>query len=266
MNKIKVFLDTNILLKVFLSYRKLLKGHIELSEMPNYINDEETLKFTFEKCIYESYLAFRGIGGKKPDEGRGDWADRFLTSLNDPKTVSKLISQFHSDNQRSAFYWLNLIEELECYEFGKDVDLIFESEKEEYLEEEKKLKELLNQRELFLNLCDQFCTMINFFGIKLLTYLEIFGVNKENNRLVSFTRPSDLDSFVRRTAIPSEDFEIIYSAERIGADIFVTDDKKLITCSNSLGLSSFLKPSSFCRSDEYEEKIINIMRMKYLNS
>ena len=98
--------------------------------------------------------------------------------------------------------------------------------------------------------------MIKFFGIKELSYLEIFGKNKENDLLLSFTLPSRLDSFVRRTAIPSEDFEIIYSAERIGANIFVTDDKKLTTCSKSLGLNSFLKLSAFCGSNEYEKKKI----------
>lgn len=254
MSELRVFLDTNVLLKAFLNYRKFKKGTIDFSDIQLFANDKETLKFTFEKCLYECFLAFRGIGGKKPDEGRGDWADRFLNSLNDPKTVSKLISQFHGDSKGLAFFWLNHIESLRYYEFGKHACWIKDNEKEKYLEEQAKQKELLLQRDLFLNLCDDFYDMIDFFEIKILSYMEIFGNHTRNDLLISFNFPSMLSTFVQNTAIPSEDFEIIYSAERIGADIFVTDDKKLITCSKSLGLNSFLSPSAFCESHEYEEK------------
>ncbi len=254
MYKAKVFLDTNVLLKAFLSYRKFSCEEIDLSQIQLFIRDKETTKFTFEKCIYEAYLTFRGIGGKKPDEGKNDWADRFLILPDAPKTISKLISQFHGDNKSYAFYWLNNIDSLMYHEFGEHLSLIKDDEKEEYSKEQIKLKELLHQKQLFLQLCGEFRNMINFFEIKILSYVDIFGHDKTNDLLISFTFPSMLDSFAKNTAIPSEDFEIIYSAERIGADIFVTDDKRLITCSKSLGSNSFLDPSAFCQSDEYEEK------------
>ncbi|HCA42190.1 MAG TPA: hypothetical protein DEP28_02940 [Bacteroidetes bacterium] len=254
MAKAKVFLDTNVLLKSFLSYRRFKNGELEKSKMPLFMIDTETEKFTFEKCIFEAYLAFRGIGGKKPDEGRSDWANRFLKNLDDPDSISKLISRFHGDNKGYAFLWVNQIEGISPIEMRKDIKYISEEDKIEFEENVKKIEELQRQRELFLNLCDDFNSMINEFQIHELSYIEIFGQIKNSNKLVSFESPASLDSFVKRTAIPSEDFEIIFSAERIGTEIFVTDNKKLITCAKSLGMNSFLSPAAFCTGDEYEEK------------
>lgn len=256
MKKAKVFLDTNILLKSFLSCRRFKNKELESSKMPLYLTDVEAEKYTFEKCIFEAYLAFRGIGGKKPDEGRSDWADRFLKELSDPDSISKLISKFHGDDKGYAFYWINQIEGISPESMEEDVKYVRDENKEQFGEDIEKLKGLKMQRELFVNLCDDFRSMIQKYEIKVLPYIQIFGEVKNTSELVSFESPACLDSFVRRTAIPSEDFEIIFSAERIGAEIFVTDDKKLITCSMSLGLNSFLGPSAFCTSDEYLEKKI----------
>jgi len=254
MKKAKVFLDTNVLLKSFLSYRRFKDGELDKSKMPFYMIDNEADKYTFEKCVYEAYLAFRGIGGKKPDEGRGDWANRFLKKLDDPDSISKLISKYHGDNKGYAFYWVNQIEGVSPQSMKEDLDYIKEEDKEDFKKEIKKLEDLKLQRDFFLNLCDDFNLMIKQFGIQVLPYVQIFGKIESSNQLISFESPSNLDTFVRRTAIPSEDFEIVYSAERIGAEIFVTDDKKLITCSKSLGLNSFLSPAAFCTGEEYQEK------------
>ena len=254
MTKAKVFLDTNVLLKSFLSYRRFKNGELEKSKMPLYMIDNETEKFTFEKCIFEAYLAFRGIGGKKPDEGRSDWANRFLKNLDDPDSISKLISKFHGDNKGYAFFWVNQIEGIFPSDMKEDIKYIADEDKSEFEGNVKKFEELKMQRELFLNLCNDFNSMIKEFQIHELSYIEIFGQIKSSDKLVSFESPVSLDSFVKRTTIPSEDFEIIFSAERIGAEIFVTDDKKLITCTKSLGLNSFLSSAAFCTGDEYEEK------------
>lgn len=254
MKKAKVFLDTNVLLKSFLSYRKFKNGELEKSKMPLYMIDAETEKFTFEKCIFEAFLAFRGIGGKKPDEGRSDWANRFLKNLDDPDSISKLISKFHGGKKGYAFFWVNQIEGISPNNMKEDIKYIADEDKSEFEKNIKQFEDLKIQRELFLNLCDDFNSMIKNFKIHNLSYIKIFGQVKGSEKLISFESPTSLDSFVRRTAIPSEDFEIIFSAERIGAEIFVTDDKKLITCAKSLGLNSFLSPSAFCTGEEYEEK------------
>lgn len=254
MRKAKVFLDTNVLLKSFLSFRRFKKGSLKKSKLPLYLIDPDSKKYTFEKCIFEVYLAFRGIGGKKPDEGRGDWANRFLKELDDPDSISKLISKFHADNKSKAFYWINEIDEISIIDIRRNIDFVTDEDKVKVEEQLKKLEDLKIQKELFLDLCDDFNYMVNSFNISILSYIEIFGQLASSVKLVSFESPAYLDSFVKRTAIPSEDFEIIFSAERIGAEIFVTDDKRLITCANSLGLNSFLSPTAFCTADEYEEK------------
>lgn len=256
MRKAKVFLDTNVLLKSFLSYRRFKRGELEKSKMPFYIIDAKTEKYTFEKCIYEAYLTFRGIGGKKPDEGKSDWANRFLKSVDDPNSISELISKYHGDNKGNAFLWVNQIEGVSPDDMREDIKYIIEEDQIEFEENIKKLQELKTQRELFLNVCDEFNFMIEEFQVQELFYAEIFGQKTNSDKLISFNSPANLDSFVKRTVIPSEDFEIVFSAERIGADIFVTDDKRLITCTKSLGFSSFLSPTAFCTGDEYKEKKI----------
>lgn len=251
MKKAKVFLDTSVLLKGFLSYRKLVTQDIDISQMQDFISDTDTIKFTFEKCIYEAYLAFRGVGGKKPSEGRGNWAQNFLKSSDDPKPLSHISSKFHDDNNPRAFFWANNINTIVVEELERSINLINNSDKAKFLEEQEKLRHLVRNNNLFLSLCDDFNQMIRFFEIRELSYFEVFGRNEETDLFLSFTLPTSLNSFCRETAIPSEDFEILYAAERIGADLFVTDDNGLIGCSTSLGLNNFLQPSAFCRSENY---------------
>lgn len=66
--------------------------------------------------------------------------------------------------------------------------------------------------------------------------------------------PCCLDGFVKDTALPSEDFEIVYAAMTIPSDLFVTDDQRLIKCAWSLGLNYSLNASCFCKSDDYQVK------------
>jgi hypothetical protein len=68
-----VFLDTSDLLSGFAAYRT--KGY----ELPYCMTDLQAKRYTFEKCVYEAYTAFRGVGGKRPDEGRGNWAQKHLS-------------------------------------------------------------------------------------------------------------------------------------------------------------------------------------------
>ena len=254
MRKARVFLDTTVLLNSFLSFRRFKNGQLEKSQMQIYMIDAETEKYTFEKCVFEVYMAFRGVGGKKPNEGRGHWANTFLNNLNDPNSLSKLVSKFHSDNNEIGFWWINQIDEFSPTEAKENMNLIRNEDHIEFKKNLEKLNELKMQKELFLELCDEFYAMIQEYQINVLSYHEIFGQTKSTKELISFESPATIDSFVKNSAIPSEDFEIIFCAERIGADIFVTDDKRLITCAKSLGSNSFLSPAAFCTGKGYEEK------------
>lgn len=228
------------------------------------MTDNESNKFTFEKCIFEAYMAFRGIGGKKPDEGRGDYADRFLKELDDPDTVSKLISKYHGDSKGYAFLWLNQIDEFDLIDLDEDIQFVANEDKAKVIENNKKIKKLRQQRQMYENICSEFRAMLNHFKIEICSYIDVFSNTSE--KFDNFTSPTMLDGFVRDTAIPSEDFEIVYCATRVQAKIFLTDDKKLITCSKSLGINSMLSPAAFCESKNYLQKknewVHNVMSAK----
>jgi hypothetical protein len=251
-DKLIVFLDTSVLLKAFVGYRQNHKP-------PLFMDDRETKRFTFEKCIYEAYMAFRGIGGKKPSEGRGDWASRFLNGEDDPKSLDKLASKFHDDSMAVAFFWANHILGVNPENYIEAISsYIRPDEAEEAYQSLDELSTLKNQRRLFEVLCDDFRQMLRENNIIELSYTHVFsdddtwannlGVRLSN--LDSYT----LDLFVRRTVIPSEDFENIFAASLIYTDIFVTDDDKLTRCAWSLGVNLPLSPAAFCRSEEYESK------------
>jgi predicted nucleic acid-binding protein len=252
-SKFVVFLDTSVLLKAFVGYR-------QHHELPLFINDQETKRFTFEKCVYEAYMAFRGVGGKKPSEGRGDWANRFLKNESDPQSLDKLASRFHDDNIGYALFWSNNILGITPSSYAEMVArYVNPNEIEKAQQNIDELSALKKQRSLFESLCNDFREMLRENNIVVLPYTLIFGDDiswMKNYGIKSGNRadPFVIDVFVRETIIPSEDLENIFAAARISADIFVTDDNHLIKCALSLGSNSSLSPASFCRSDEYESK------------
>jgi hypothetical protein len=256
--KVKVFLDTNVLLKGFAAFKK---GQT----LPAYLVDPNAKRYTFEKCIYEAYMAFRGVGGKKPDEGRGDWAQRYLRDVSDPSPVGKLMSQIHGDSKALAFFWTNQILEAE-WSIGEWEGILenFPEEKKagaEYTEianHVTSLRQLSLERRNFENLCDTFRSFLREHSIHLLPYYTIFDIKRVryiDGDLGIPVNASNLDSFVRDTILPSEDFEVVLAAVSLPADLFVTDDIRLITCATSLGLNFRLSPNSFCTSDEYSAKM-----------
>ena len=252
--KIKVFLDTNVLLKGFAAFKR---GQI----LPIYLVDPNAERYTFEKCIYEVYMAFRGIGGKKPDEGRGDWAQKHLNTEADPSPIGKLISQIHDGDKDLTFFWINQI-----LEAGYAVDWDGERIEKFVRPEERsaaythlaRLQQLTHERARFVHLCDEFYSFLDQNSVQILTYGTVFDV--ERSRSISGepflpVHAGALDSFVRDTALPSEDFEIVFAAMSLPVDLFVTDDARLITCAMSLGLNFSLSPNAFCTGKEYSAKI-----------
>jgi hypothetical protein len=249
--RIKVFIDTNVLLKGFLAYRTN-------SVLPDCFTDVCAERYTFEKCVYEVYMAFRGVGGKKPDEGRGDWAQRHLRRPDDPSPMGALISKYHDGNTEIAYFWVNQILEA-MGSIGRHEAMLADSSDPEHqkqiIEIVKGLRGLAEERRSFEGLCWDFLEFIRVYGVTELPYAIVFNVEKyyadENG--VHNVGPDRLDSFVRDTVFPSEDFEVVYAALRIGADVFVTDDARLRTCSMSLGLNYALSSAAFCSSSEYLE-------------
>jgi hypothetical protein len=246
----RVFLDTTVLLKAFSASRKQ-------APLPAFLTDAAAERLTFEKCIYEAYLAFRGVGGKKPDEGRGRWAGQNLASGVDPSPLSHLANRYHGGSTSRAHFWLNFIEEAAA-DLEGDEQRITEMVSSEG--QPGALAELQARRELNADagrsrrLCADFYKMLEAHQVRVLAYLEVFSPSTSQLETVNCD-PRVLDALFQSVTLPAEDFEIVYAAMRAGADLFVTDDHRLRRCSFSLGLNLPLSPAAFCSGVEYELKV-----------
>ncbi len=257
MEPLVVFLDTNVLLNAFSAFRKT-------APLPEYITDKTTRKYTFEKCVFEVFMAFRGVGGKKPDEGRGDWAQRNLKQENDPKRVGDLSGLFHDQDTELAFYWANQILELRYDDAIEDqkqriFQVVSEDQQQDTLKNLRQMEELASQRKKFEMLCNEFHYFLRESEIEIIPYLKVFEGRGVGGGVPT---PYELNSFAQDTVLPSEDFEIVYAAMIIRTDIFVTDDKRLIRCAPSLGLNYSLSASNFCESKDYATKVQKIREFK----
>jgi hypothetical protein len=136
-----------------------------------------------------------------------------LDKKKDARSLPDLANKYHGSDIWLASYWINQIEELIWSEFHWN---------------ELGFKDLLRNRDLFENLCDNFQKMLNDCAVKVLKYYEIFGSNDQFDLAdLGGIHPFGLDILARTTILPSEDFEIVYAALRLRADIFVTDDHSL---------------------------------------
>jgi hypothetical protein len=206
-------------------------------------------RVTFEKCLFEAYLAFRGVGGKKPDEGRSRWAQSHLAGPTDPLTLERLANKFHEGDTSVASYWINQILEAEAA-----IDTM--EELTVSTQHTDALKALSRQRTYYESLCDEFCRMLEQCKVGIVPYSVVFGEYRGKAESIgSDYGPDFLDRMVRDTVIPSEDFEIVYAAIRSNVDLFVTDDLRLRKCGMSLGLNYSLAPTDFCSTDEYSGRL-----------
>jgi hypothetical protein len=204
-------------------------------------------------------MAFRGVGGKKPDEGRQNWAKNSLDNNVDARSLVFLINKYHGGDISLAHYWVNQIQELSWtideLESLKNSNMDTETLNE--IEDKiDPLKSLLKNYDLFEKLSNEFWQILKDYHITVLSYISVFGINDPNlKNTLEELHPTMLDALAKSTTIPSEDFEIIYAALRLRADIFITEDKRLKRCAWSLGLNLPLSANSFCSVSEYDDKI-----------
>lgn len=249
--KLKIFLDTNVLLTGFAAYKSQ-------RPLPAYLTDPSVTRYTFEKCVLEAYMAFRGVGGKKPDEGRGDWASRYLKSEGDPSPIDKLASKYHTGDTTLAFFWINQILEASTglHLLEEILDNYTDSEtNDQWRTEIEGLNHLLLENSRYELLCQTFDQFLDEQAVTQLYYYDIFNLADGQHRQVS---SGGLHSFAKDTALPSEDFEIVYAALSLPADVFVTDDSRLIRCAMSLGLNYPLSAWNFCKGNEYQSKLFTV--------
>lgn len=253
------FLDTGALLHAFSIYKNRREFATYL-ELPNFE------KFTFEKCIYEVHMAFRGVGGKKPDEGRGDWAQRHLKGSSEPSTLDRLSSKYHSGNNGLAAYWLNNIQEvmhslelvaheLPDYqvvldsEFEKAKNIFSDPNKEELDEILRPVYDLAKEKFKFHDLSSLFHEFLNEAKITTLTYQDVFHTYWRDTTY--FT--GGIMWHAMNTVVPSEDLEITLCAELVQANLFITSDKRLKTNLYSLGNNSPLNANNVVHVNEFQD-------------
>ena len=222
------------------------------------MTDPAAERLTFEKCVYEAYLAFRGIGGKKPDEGRGRWAQMNLDDPGaDPLSLSHLANRFHGGSTSRAHFWLSFIEEAAADLEGDEEaihEMVSEEGRPEALAELAARRELSRDHARFLRLGREFWSLLDRHEVTLLAYMDVFSPEALSPG-PNTCDPRMLDGLFQSMTVPAEDFEIVYAAIRADADLFVTEDKRLRQCSFSLGLHLPLSPADFCTAAEYEEAV-----------
>lgn len=152
-----------------------------------------------------------------------------------------LINKYHGKNIQLAHYWVNQIQELDwtinelesLKNSNMDTDTLKEIE-----DGINNFILLLKNYDLFEKLSNEFWQMLKDSHITVISYIGVFGVNDPNlEDTLKELHPAMLDALAKSTTIPSEDFEIVYAALRLRADIFITEDSHLKKCAWSLGLN-----------------------------
>ena len=224
----KVFFDTSVLLAAFGPYRST--GNIpEIFRLPN------VSRVTFEKCLFECYLAFRGVGGKKPDEGRQDWATRFLRKEGDPIPVGDSAGKLHKGSIHLAHIWVGNADEAQ-YALPETFDEYYENVRKYVREadwpmarvEWDSMQLIIQNHHRFQRLFVEFDAFLHECAIDVISYEALFLPATISHRMMV------MGGLSKRSSIPSEDFEIAAAGLLSGADVFVSSDTRFLRASASI--------------------------------
>ena len=237
MPTLSVFLDTSVLLTVFGNIRN---G----SHKPFILNTGGLRRLTFEKCVFECFLAFRGVGGKKPDEGRQDWAKRFLRLEGDPVPLSEAAGKLHFGSINAAHYWTGQADEAQWTlpesfeEYMVDVKKHVRPEDwDQAAEIWGNLQNIFDNHRRYLKLFSDFKMFLANHDISILSHEDLYTKEKQPWRQMT------MEGLSQRSTIPNEDFEIVVAALLSESDLFISTDQRLL---NRL-LKFAPMPSATCR-------------------
>jgi len=222
------FLDTSVLLTVF--------GNIRNGCHKPFILDTKGLtKLTFEKCVFECFLAFRGVGGKKPDEGRQDWAKRFLRVDGDPVPLSEAAGKLHFGSIDAAHYWTGQADEAQWVlpesfdEYMADVRRHVHPEEWDHAAEIwGNLQKIFNNHRRYLKLFSDFKMFLADHDISIISHEDLYTKERQRRRQIT------MEGLSQRSTIPNEDFEIVVAALLTEPDLFVSTDQRLLTATASI--------------------------------
>lgn len=225
---IRVFLDTNVLLTAFGPWRSasvssplLLAADVE--------------RVTFEKCVYEAHLAFRGIGGKKPDEGRQDWARRYLIRSGDPFPLEQATGKLHGGSLFLAHFWVGQADETQwtlsgtLEEYMAEVGRYVRTEDQSHAASGwEQMQAAIENHRRYQSLFAEFREFLAAHSVEVLSYEDVYTPGAYRDRLLL------MDGISTRSTIPSEDFEIVVAGLLSRASLFVSTDKRLLTATASI--------------------------------
>jgi hypothetical protein len=247
MSRIKVFLDTSVLLSAF--------GGARISGAQSFVlTTDEVERITFEKCVFECFLAFRGVGGKKPDEGRQDWAQRFLLRDGDPVPLGNATGKLHRGSLHAAHYWTGQAEEAQWAMAGSFDEYMEEIKKvvrkEDWLlagDEWKHLQGIFENHRRYQSLFVEFKTFLAEHSVRVMDYEDIYAKSRQPWRLMT------MEGLSQRSTIPNEDFEIVVAGLLAEPDFFVSTDRRLLVASASIEAN--LKRCDFIHLDDVRSYI-----------
>lgn len=244
---IKAFLDTSVILSAFGAVRNdrptpyvLSCGRIE--------------RVVFEKSIFECFLAFRGVGGKKPDEGRQDWARRFLCREGDPTPLGDSTGKLHKGSIHAAHFWVGQIEE-SMFAMPSSFNNYMEKVRKHVREEdwEKAENDWLIYKKIAENylryqtLFSEFKAFLSYWNMQTFKYHSLYMVSEQNRCL------QIMESLSQRSTIPNEDFEIVVAALFLKPTVFVTNDRRLLKATASI--ESNIKLCDFIHLDDLKKYV-----------
>ncbi len=245
MKKTTIFLDTSVLLSIFGCYRS--------GNKKSFIIDSQGFKrITFEKCTYESYLAFRGIGGKKPDEGRQDWARRFLKKESDPIPLGDAAGKLHQGSIAHAHYWIGQADEIQRV-LPSDYDQYMEKVKRYVLKEDwdaalldwERYQLVFQNHRKYMLLFSEFRDFLETIQCSVISYEELYRQSEYRRRL------QIMGGISQRSTIPNEDFEIVVAALLSGCNAFVTTDRRLLKA--AVSIEENIRFCDFIHLDEVQD-------------
>lgn len=244
MPTLSVFLDTSVLLTVFGNIRN---G----SHKPFILNTGGLRRLTFEKCVFECFLAFRGVGGKKPDEGRQDWAKRFLRLEGDPVPLSEAAGKLHFGSINAAHYWTGQADEAQWTlpesfeEYMVDVKKHVRPEDwDQAAEIWGNLQNIFDNHRRYLKLFSDFKMFLANHDISILSHEDLYTKEKQPWRQMT------MEGLSQRSTIPNEDFEIVVAALLSESDLFISTDQRLLKA--TVSIEANIKRCSFVHLSEVQ--------------
>lgn len=247
MLKPTVFLDTSVLLTAF--------GNVRNGGAPSFIlHTDAVARTTFEKCVFECFLAFRGVGGKKPDEGRQDWAQRFLRLEGDPVPLGDAAGKLHFGSLSAAHYWTGQADEAQWVlpesfeEYMEEIERYVRPEEWDQAEEIwGNLQKIFENHRRYQRLFGEFKAFLSKHDIQVIGYEAIYTQAKQSWRMMT------MEGLSQRSTIPNEDFEIVVAALLSEPEAFVSTDRRLLAATASIEAN--LKRCNFIHLSETQQYV-----------